>query len=156
MIKKHLTTLICLHALALVNSYSFLEVVNASHSHLQDHILHQSFTFILSILFLLVYFRNNLFLKNGSLSKIKILTVLIIFIFSFVHLSPTTLNFTSHHQSQSQDGSQHPCCMPQVMVVVIPFQLEIISDVYERFNENSDKQISLTSNSINNKSPPLS
>ncbi len=154
MMRKHLTTFICLSIVGVINFYSFFEFFNTS-SHLENHYLHQLFTGFMSLLFLLVYFKNQLLQKTNVSSRLKIFVVVFLFIFTFIHLAPARLIFAYHHQSQTQDGSHHPCCLPQVNNAVASFAIESLPNKYSWSIDIKQEELHLSLNSIQNKSPPL-
>ena len=156
MIKRHLTTIICLALLALVNLYSLFEVITAPHIHTGDHFYHQSVNGFLTVVFLMVYFRRQLFLHAGKFSGYKVLAVVLLLVFTFIHLAPAKTSFAYHHQSQSQDGSEHPCCMPQLTVLSPSLEMSVASIEFIFFNDFSQKEVFSLIKNINNKSPPLS
>jgi hypothetical protein len=154
MIRKHLTTVICLVTLALINFFSLFEV--SSSSQLESHFFHQSFTGSISIIFLMVYFRQQLFQSAGKFSKYKAIVVVVLLFFTFIHLAPAKISLAFHHQSESQDGFDHPCCMTQVTVLSPSLEIEPINLEFDFFHEVSQIYVPLYAKDINNKSPPLS
>lgn len=153
---SNFTTFICLSILTMVNLYSFFEVFNGSHDPQNTHLIHQYVTGILSFLFLVIYFKNQLFTSSQVSLKLKILSLVLLFIFTFIHLAPAKLNFAYHHQTDSQSIADHPCCMPQTLVLATPIQINAVAEAFSRFNESPKTEINIFLADPDNKSPPLS
>lgn len=154
MIRKHLTTVICLVTLALINFFSLFETRDSSQ--LENHFFHQSFTGFISAIFLMVYFKQQLFKNAGKFSRYKAMVVVVLLVFTFIHLAPAKTSLAFHHQSQSSDGFDHPCCITQVTVLSPSVEIEPAHPEFSFFNEISQREVPLPTKDINNKSPPLS
>jgi len=117
-----------------------------------DHLTHLFFAGapLLALLFFAIWGKRPSYVSG----RYTLLSLFVLFFF-ILHLIPSTLQFTYHHQAQSPN-TDHPCCAPQLATPVAIVSVLMVETTLEKFTLAIPSSYLLVStHPTNNKSPPL-